>query len=768
MKSLRNYWWIIPLILIVFTGFWIRNLPARFGELQALDPFYFLRMGEYVLSHNWQLPERDTLRYSPYGVDPWLVEYPLPVYFPAFCYALLTGIGLKIHYLHFAIIFPAVMGSLAVLFGFFTGREVFKSDNAGLFTSFFLAVTPAFITRTSAGFFEKEPLSSPFIMLTLYFFFKAFNSPRKKAWIYSVAGGICLSVVGLTWGGVNFMYLLFSAFLLFLFLSNIVLVCINYLIGNLDKTIKHMEKFIGEKMILAYGPMIVLGSIVQSLHPRGMPLTSLPIIACMSMLGIMIIRYGVIQFRLISEEKYQYFLPGIFLFGSMFLLIGSIFSDYLYGLIQRAVSLITLQKGVIATTVAENAPGDWNTVISVLGGGFSHNIFPFLSPITRYFSLWIFMLLGMFLLVYEFLKSKNWLLIFPLIFMAASIYSVFYVVRLVFILGPAAALVGGFFVAWLIEKSLKLVKEKIQQPGIKPKINYVTVPLAIFIFFLVLIKVSNGYAYALGIGPSICFSPPCIIIDDSGVYHYNMKQPWYQALRFLAENTSKDSVVLSWWDFGYWFQERGERTTVADGGNIGRVGGIDYGRTDYEIAQWYTSDPKNWSNFIPWLKFHKVTHILMDYTLPGKYGAISKIASEGKQVIGMFRFTLSKTYSQKNKTIYEFKNGPYTIWIPFTKDGALAGTPVFLISQNGKFYSKSYINEMCTTSGIIKVGNQEPSVKGCISLSDLGLYYIPPEAEHTIFTTLMFMDGYGLPVEKIFDNKLIKIYKVNYLNETIE
>jgi hypothetical protein len=49
----------------------------------------------------------------------------------------------------------------------------------------------------------------------------------------------------------------------------------------------------------------------------------------------------------------------------------------------------------------------------------------------------------------------------------------------------------------------------------------------------------------------------------------------------------------------------------------------------------------------------------------------------------------------------------------------------------------------------------------------LGLYYIPPEAEFSIFTNLMFMDGYGIPdVGKVFDNQLIKIYKLD-INETV-
>jgi hypothetical protein len=43
---------------------------------------------------------------------------------------------------------------------------------------------------------------------------------------------------------------------------------------------------------------------------------------------------------------------------------------------------------------------------------------------------------------------------------------------------------------------------------------------------------------------------------------------------------------------------------------------------------------------------------------------------------------------------------------------------------------------------------------------------VPAEIEHTIFNQLMFMQGYGLPVEKVFDNGAVQIYKVNYQDGT--
>jgi len=43
---------------------------------------------------------------------------------------------------------------------------------------------------------------------------------------------------------------------------------------------------------------------------------------------------------------------------------------------------------------------------------------------------------------------------------------------------------------------------------------------------------------------------------------------WLDTLKFIRENTSKNSLVISWWDYGYWISVIGNRSTVADGATI--------------------------------------------------------------------------------------------------------------------------------------------------------------------------------------------------------
>jgi dolichyl-diphosphooligosaccharide--protein glycosyltransferase len=310
----------------------------------------------------------------------------------------------------------------------------------------------------------------------------------------------------------------------------------------------------------------------------------------------------------------------------------------------------------------------------------------------------------------------------------------------VFAVGGIALLSIGFTIkksysAPVFQRMLVFLK------GEREHVNLLVIPLVIFLLFIISFNTAAGYFYSNSMGPM-------------------MNTQWYEAMDFLANETPENSNVLSWWDFGYIFQYYGKRPTVSDGG---------WGPRD-PVADWFVSKPENWTKWEWYIKgkYH-VDYILMDYTLPGKYGAISKIAYRGKQIYGIPQFTNSGVQPQGNKTIYEFSAGPYVIWVPFDSNtSSISGSPMFLIEQDGSFISKAYINELCTENGIAKIGTETNSMGGCLTFTKYGMFYVPEEVKNTIFTSLMFMDGWDLPVKKVFDNGLIKIYEVMYGNNNNE
>ncbi len=761
---------LLPIILIIAifsSALWLRSFPARYSEIQALDPFFFYRMGLDAMNNDWRL-DVDLMRYHPTGVDTVNFHYLLPIYLPALVFTLITSLGVNMHYLHFAIMWPALLGALAIIPMYFLGKEITGSRMAGMFSAFFLSTVPAFITRTSAGFFEKEPIAGVFIITSVYFFVRAF---KRSSWISGSIAGLSLAATSLAWGGVQYIYMLFAGFLALIFLANFIVAILDYLFEGFGGLMETLNKYMSLSMIKAYLPVLVFGSLVQQLFARHIPLSNVAILGSTVMFGVLAVRYGAERFSLVKKEYLPYVVPALLVLMFSGTLVGAMFSDSLAGNMRQVTGLLTFSKSVIGTTVAENAPGNWDNIASVTGASFARAVSPELASFAPLTSIYLLMFLGAGVMIYRFFRTREWLYLIPVLWMFTSIAGVFYYVRLVFLLGPPAALSAGIFAAWLVGRlrETKLLDRKIARlkaAGLDMKLSYIVVGLVVFLMLSV--NMASAFAYSLNLGPSVCFPrynsedpfdvQPCITIDENGNEVMAPNQPWYEAFAFMQNNTAEDASILSWWDFGYWFQSRGERPSIADGGHTGGI----YQRTDHEIADWYVDDTDNWDSYRQWFNERDMDYILMDYTLPGKYGAISKIASNGDQVVGMLQFSQQGVEPNGNESVYIFRNGQYEIWMPLDSQGILKGTPMFLVSQNGQYMQKSYINDVCTVSGITRAGNEDPSIPGCVAISDLGLYYIPPEAENSIFTNLMFMGGVGLPVEKVFDNRMVKIYKIDY------
>ena len=55
--------------------------------------------------------------------------------------------------------------------------------------------------------------------------------------------------------------------------------------------------------------------------------------------------------------------------------------------------------------------------------------------------------------------------------------------------------------------------------------------------------------------------PPTIL---TGGTSYPPSNDWLETLEWIKTNTPEDSVIASWWDYGYWIQTMGDRASLAD------------------------------------------------------------------------------------------------------------------------------------------------------------------------------------------------------------
>lgn len=106
---------------------------------------------------------------------------------------------------------------------------------------------------------------------------------------------------------------------------------------------------------------------------------------------------------------------------------------------------------------------------------------------------------------------------------------------------PFALAVGAFFGMFMIHGS-EWLKKHMNIPSLLSKCVIV-----VLLSLLLIAPVKSGYDTSERNIP---------LISDS----------WWQTLTQIRDNSAKDAIITSWWDFGHWFKAVADRPTTFDGG----------------------------------------------------------------------------------------------------------------------------------------------------------------------------------------------------------
>ena len=124
-------------------------------------------------------------------------------------------------------------------------------------------------------------------------------------------------------------------------------------------------------------------------------------------------------------------------------------------------------------------------------------------------------------------------------------------------------------------------------------------------------------------------------------------------MQWVRDKTPEQAVFSHWWDYGYWVQSIGNRATVLDGGNA-----ISY--WNYLMGRLVLTGD-NQADALEFLYNHNATHLLIDSSDIGKYGAFSSIGSnkDFDRYSWMAAFLLDETQIQEtqNQTILVYPGG---------------------------------------------------------------------------------------------------------------
>jgi dolichyl-diphosphooligosaccharide--protein glycosyltransferase len=75
-------------------------------------------------------------------------------------------------------------------------------------------------------------------------------------------------------------------------------------------------------------------------------------------------------------------------------------------------------------------------------------------------------------------------------------------------------------------------------------------------------------------------------IGNGGTVFRAKSTDWIDATKWISQNTEKNAVIASWWDYGYWITTLGNRTTIADNATINQT------RIE-SIAKMFTADEQS-------------------------------------------------------------------------------------------------------------------------------------------------------------------------------
>ena len=547
-----------------------------------LDPFLFLRWAEYI-DENGSLYSVDDMRYVPLGFEtkyelllhPYMIAW-FHKFFSVFSRESLT---------YSAIIYPAVMFSLAIIVFFLLVRKMFidsfgkkKASIPALISSLFLSVVPSILPRTIAGIPEKESSAFVFLFLSFYLFLCAWKSDNKRTkYVYAILSGLSTTAMALVWGG-----------FIYIFITLAIAMALSFLLGQVKK-----------EDVYVYSIWLFSSFILMNLFSTRFTYATL-ITSETTGIALMALFICAVHFGIFNTSLKHYFDSGrlsklpkqiisviisiliIFVLTSLFF--GPTFLFSKIGDVKQ--TLITPTVSRLGVTVAENKQpffDEWKGSFGPVIAGkipvffwlfffgsimlFYHLVKPFEKRerivLTSSYAFFLFAIIfsrysssgmlngtnfislllyfaGFFVLagVYGFYYYKYYkinkigelktidfslLLLFALFFL--SIVSARGAVRLVMVLVPSAAIIASYFIVAVFDKTLKT------EESLGRTISWILLAL------IVVGSIVSVYSfYKESRGTAEYYAP--------SVY----TQQWQKAMSWVRDNTSADAVFGHWWD----------------------------------------------------------------------------------------------------------------------------------------------------------------------------------------------------------------------------
>lgn len=505
----------------------IRAQPLEFGfELHEFDPFFNYRATQYLVDNGWEAyyAWNDDLSWYPDGRDVSSSSQVVLHQTAAVTYTLF-GFGSPLY--DFTIMFPVVFGSFSVIVIFALVR-VIGGTTAGLMAAMLMSVSLPIIIRGTAGWFKSEPLGLFYGLLGTYLFLSGIKSDR-----YPIAaaklffGALFVSFSLSAWGGSQFFVIPIGVFIMCLpFIRkdrSFLIWAVPLFAASLLSTSMLFERP-GLSFVLGFGGIAILGPTI--------------------FLVICSVIHKVTNGKN-ARRNYALLLIGIVAAGA------------------GAIPLAT-EVGVISTPSFRylNAVNPFLVATDPLTDSVSeHQTTSIMQSFLFHSVLMVFAGIGIWLLLdkraKEFHKINSDMIAFALVTGIFGVYISSAFIRLE-VFGSIAVIVLSALGVSVLARRIMTDSSR-SQAAIPIRMGLVA-GVAVLLVLPLIIPGTNTIA-ATQSAPSI--------LSGATVFGVTTND-WLHAYEWVKNNTPKDAVVASWWDYGYWTQTLGERASIADNATTGK------------------------------------------------------------------------------------------------------------------------------------------------------------------------------------------------------
>ena len=445
--------------------------------------------------------------------------------------------GVPIDLYNWLIVLPVLLGALTAVLFYFLVRKI-AGDAAGLFAALVFAVSPPLIERGNLGWFKSEPLAIFLFVVASYLMLTVFDKerPLRGRVLRSLAGGLLIGYANTAWGGGDY----FSA------AFGLIFMLIPFLNLDLAAFTPAMISFTASALFMS------------AVFPRpGPKIVTNPV-------GLVLI--GGTVFALVAQWAKSWVKPTEY----RSTLIKLIFAFGLAGLTLLSFGFV---GGLTLRYISAIAP--WEKSGNALVESVAEHFTPTGADyFTAYAIVLSFAMAGALVAF----RRKGIAMIYALIFGLTGLYFSASFSRLLVYSSISLGILGGIGFAELVyaivkPSSASLVKKAKQAPTSR---NEMKVVFSIAVIALLVLPAGSYWIpnpiQCTYTGEIFCNNSPAdsgvSLVNGATIYSRYAFSDWIQTLQWVRQDTPTNSVVVSWWDYGYWFAVMGNRTTVVDNATL--------------------------------------------------------------------------------------------------------------------------------------------------------------------------------------------------------